>query len=249
MTSCVNQQFIYESNKFYEIKQSINQGRISDSLFIHSPSSGFIATISDKGDYLIIKPHKLITYTTKKIEIKKPIIGWRADNVGKFYFPETVFDTSQSISLNLNYFEIKPVLQALTVPLKIRPSILPIDSLPSQAETGFNVGIAFGMKFTHNIYSSDKNLLGQNIDRFSISPGLFLGTGATDLKKSNTKPNISFERRAALITTGGFLILGFNNFNMGYALGYDFAIGQGSVDWLYQGKHWHGLIFSIDILK
>lgn len=84
---------------------------------------------------------------------------------------------------------------------------------------------------------------------YSLSPGIFLGTGATDLKAANTDPSIQIERKAALITTGGFVMVGFNSINFGYAFGGDFATGSKSKDWLYQGKMWYGVIFAIDILK
>lgn len=77
--------------------------------------------------------------------------------------------------------------------------------------------------------SQNKNIFGQNFNRFSISPGIFLGTGAADLKKSNTRnPVILFERKAAIITTGGFLMIGFNSINLGYAFGSSFPPGTGS---------------------
>lgn len=106
------------------------------------------------------------------------------------------------------------------------------------------------MEVTHNVYNSKKNIFGQNTNRYSFSPGIFLGAGATDLKKSNTRnPAITFERKAAIIATGGFFMLGFNSINLGYSFGADFATGNGSKQWLYQGKMWHGIIFVIDIIK
>lgn len=220
-----------------------------NNLIVHSPSGGFKATISDKGDYLIIEPvdETKFSSNTSMIVLKKPLIGWRSENVGKYYFPEADNDTQKNVPYKLAYFDTKPVIQALTIPLKIRPALN--DAVPSQAETSFNVGVAFGWKFTHNVYDSRKNIFGQNTNRYSLSPGIFLGTGATDLKAANTDPSIQIERKAALITTGGFVMVGFNSINFGYAFGGDFATGSKSKDWLYQGKMWHGVIFAIDILK
>lgn len=260
LTSCINEKYIYRSNTLYET-QSIaanldGTDPLSEThkLLIKKPTKGFKAIVTDKGDYLIIKPIYKPTFTTKPIQLTKAPIASRAENVGKLYFPELDFDTlTKPPSIKLKYFDTKPVLQALYIPLKIRPKInteILKDSFPSQAETGFNVGVALGWKFTHNVYNTKKNILGQNTNRYSIAPGFFLGAGATDLKKVNTRnPAIKFERKAALITTGGYLMVGFNSINFGYAFGADFATGIGSKQWLYQGKIWHGIIFAIDILK
>lgn len=256
--SCVNQKYVYKGNTLYQVQslpadpQDQTPTSETHNLLIYKPSSGFKATISDKGDYLIIKPVSMQHLPSQTLALQKAPTGWRSENIGKYYFPETEFDNSATLPKKLTYFDTKPVLQALTVPLKIRPKI-PTDvqdSFPSQAEASFNVGVSFGWKFTHNVYKPDKNIFGQNTNRYSFSPGIFLGTGAVDLKKTNTKnPAITFERKAAIITTGGFFMLGFNNINFGYAFGADFATGTGSKQWIYQGKMWHGVIFAVDILK
>lgn len=258
LSSCVNEKYVYGGNTLYEV-QSLPANpdggtptAETHNLLIHHPSDGFKAIISDKGDYLTIKPVKTQSFSYNTIPLVQSPTGWRAEIAGKYYFPETDFDNSAIIPKKLTYFDTKPVLQALTVPLKIRPKIPTTlqDSFPSQAEASFNVGVSFGWKFTHNVYKPDKNIFGQNTNRYSFSPGFFLGTGAVDLKKSNTKnPAITFERKAAIVTTGGFFMLGFNNINFGYAFGADFATGTGSKQWLYQGKMWHGIIFAVDILK
>ena len=255
LSSCINEKYIYQHNRIYKIESVAAEPQDStptsetNKLIVHSPNKGFKAIISDKGDYLTIKPddEKKFSSNTATITLKKPLTGWRAEIVEKYYFPETDNDNLAKVPYKLSYFDTKPVIQALTIPLKIRPALN--DSYPSQAETSFNVGAAFGWKFTHNVYDSRKNIFGQNTNRYSISPGIFLGTGATDLKKTNTDPSIAIERKAAIITTGGFVMVGFNSINFGYAFGGDFATGTGSKDWLYQGKMWHGIIFAIDIIK
>jgi hypothetical protein len=259
LTSCINEKYIYKSNTLYKnqsIAASSNGGNPASethNLLVMKPVKGFKAVVTDKGDYLIIKPIGEPSFETNLIELTNAPVLTRAENVGKLYFPEVDFDTSANPPFRLEYFDSKPVLQALSIPLKIRPKLdteALKDSFPSQAETGFNVGVALGWKFTHNIYNSNKNIFGQNTNKYSIAPGIFLGAGATDLKKANTRnPRIVFERKAALVTTGGYLMFGINSINLGYAFGADFATGTGSKQWLYQGKIWHGIIFAIDILK
>lgn len=258
LTSCVNEKYIYKCNTLYESQSNIATPTggaptsESHNLFAKTPDKGFKAIIKDKGDYLTIKPTGAPNFSTRVIPLKKAPTGWRAEIIGKKYFPEPDFDTINT-PYKLKYFDTKFVLQALTIPLKVRPRLTSEalkDSFPSQTETSFNAGIAVGWKFTHNIYNSKMNILGQNTNRYSFAPGIFLGTGAVDLKKANTRnPIINFERKAAIITTGGFVMLGFNGINIGYSFGVDFATGNSSEQWLYQGKVWHGLIFAVDLLK
>ena len=125
-----------------------------------------------------------------------------------------------------------------------------MDSFPSQAETGFNIALAGGWKFNINSYSSKKDLFGKNIRQFSLTPGWLLGAGAADLTKDNTRnPIIDFKRKAAIISTGGFIMLGYNTINFGYSFGWDFATGEGHKGWLYQGQLWHGITIGFDIIK
>lgn len=259
LSSCISEKYIYNSNTLYETQSlpaNPDGGQPkpeTHNLLTHKLSKGFKAVVTDNGNYLTIKPLEKQAFTTTTTPLTTSPVTWRAENIGKYYFPELDFDKTAKVPSKFKYFDTKPVLQALTIPLKIRPKLNSEalrDSFPSQAETGFNVGVAFGWKFTHNIYNSKKNIFGQNTNRYSFSPGIFLGAGATDLKKANTRhPAITFERKAAIITTGGFFMLGFNSINFGYAFGADFPTGTGSKQWLYRGKMWHGVIFAIDIIK
>lgn len=269
-SSCINNKFVYQSNTIYRLQTTPPPApapgpaapapampapagpipALTYQFVTSTPNAPFMATISDKGDYLIITPGGGAAFTDAAIPTTAPT-GVKFDNLNRMYFPETQLVVGGPY--RFRYFDTKPVLQALSIPLKIRPRLTSEalqDSFPSQAETSFNVGVSFGWKFTHNVYNARKNIFGQNTNRFSLAPGVFLGTGAVDLKKANTRgPAIDFERKAALITTGGFFMLGFNNINIGYAIGADFATGMKSEQWLYQGKIWHGIIFAIDLLK
>lgn len=177
-------------------------------------------------------------------------------SINNFYFP-AVFDKFDACAIpkrqSLWYFDTKPSLQALTIPLKIRPALNDQalkDSFPSQAEAGFSIGLSFGWKFNFNVITSQKDIFDQNIHRVSITPGFVLGSGVTELKKANTRnPVIEFERKAAVVTTGGFIMVGFDRFNVGYSFGADWATGKGSGAWLYQGRLWHGIILALDIIK
>jgi hypothetical protein len=153
----------------------------------------------------------------------------------------------------ITYFDSKPVLQTLSTPIKIRPKLSNPelkDSFPSQVSTGVNLGMAFGWKMSLNYYKPKPNLFGLKITTVSLTPGVFYGLGATSLTKANTRnPVIDIERSALSHTLGGFAMLGFNNINIGYSIGWDFVTGPNKSAWLYQGKVWHGIAVSLDLIK
>jgi hypothetical protein len=210
---------------------------------------GIIAKVTEVDGHLIIAPDdtlpKLNVCLLKPDTVKTKRIGWRAlVPPEELYFPEGKLDTLAKNSVS--YTSGKPMLQALTVALKVRPQLA--DSLPSQTETGFNLGIAYGQKLELNVFGTHKNAFGDYVDRYSLTLGLFAGPGATDLKAANT-PGIEFERKAVMISAGGFVMLGVNRFNFGYAGGIDNAVGRSSPQWIYQGKFWHGVVVAFDLLK
>lgn len=262
LASCVNEKYVYKCNTLYKIETTTPNSDASDvippsvhTLKVLTLNEGFKAIIKDKDDYLTIKPIENQRLPSTDIILSSAPTYWRAEIEGKIYFPEQDLDTNPHHPVKLKYFDTKPVLQGLTIPLKIRPKLKEfnskslLDSFPQQAESGFNVGVAFGWKLTHNIYNANKNIFSQNTNKYSITPGWYLGTGAVDLKKANTRDPIKFERKAAIITTGGFLMIGFNTINLGYSFGWDFATGTGKEQWVYKGKLWHGVVFAIDIIK
>jgi len=196
------------------------------------------------------------TFETHYPKIGFPVRGWRAELQGQQYFPETdLIDRSHSgdKSRKLLYRDSKPVLQALTIPIKIRPKLTNTsfnDSFPQQAESGINVDVAFGWKFNLlNVYNGKNRVFGQSTNTWSVTPGVFLGLGTTDLSATTTRPVIEFERNAATISTGGFIMFGFNNINIGAAIGFDHATGQDNKLWVYQDKRWYGLILGLDLVK
>lgn len=247
LTSCADIKYVSRGNKYYKVSQT---GTNHD-LTIHTVKRKFPATIVEKENYLIIRPvGSVLTSQSSSIRLKTAV---SAHKVSSYYFPEVELDPNGSTADRFVYFDSKPVFQALTIPLKIRPQIRDFqlkDSFPSQVETGFNFAFAIGYKFVRNIYKADKNFLGQFTNRSSITPGFLVGAAATDLKKSNTRqPIIEFERKAPLISLGGFVMMGFNNINFGYVLGVDYAFGTGAHSWLYRGRAWHGIAIGLDIIK
>jgi hypothetical protein len=175
--------------------------------------------------------------------------GWKTSDTTIGYF----FESEDSLSKQKFWYrDGKTILQAATIPIKIRSKIKTAalgDSIPSTTETGFNVGFLFGYKFSWNKFRTTPNAFGSQTAKYSITPGILLSAGAADLSTSSTRPNIVFPRKAAMITFGGSVVFGFNSVNIGYAFGWDHATGLHSSTWLYQGKMWNGIIVSLDLIK
>lgn len=253
LTSCIHRKKIFEGNSFFRITSTpppLGGGGATHTLEQHTVTQSFNTVVTDKDDYLLIGTPPAGSYTTVSIPITAPV-GWRASIINKYYFDED--DLAPSHRRSFWYFDSKPVLQTLTIPLKIRPKLTEPafkDSFATTAETGINIALAGGWKFNFNQYQQSKNIFGQRTQRLSISLGLLLGAGAVDLKKSNTRnPVIEFERKAPVVTTGLFFLLGFNQLNVGYSFGWDNAKGKGGPEWLYQNRKWHGITFGLDLIK
>ncbi|OUJ66855.1 hypothetical protein [Hymenobacter crusticola] len=217
------------------------------------------AKIDNKGDYSVISellPTNLVKVGTP-VPIPGGVTGFKTSLIDKYYAPNSGSPSSAVSAASevtaLTYWDGKPVLQGISTVLKIRPKLDNYalkDSFPSQAETGFSPALAFGWKFSRNTFLTNKDLFGRNIRQLSITPGVLLGVGGVDLTKNNTRaPKIEFPRKALFISRGGFLSLGYNNINLGYAWGKDYATGEGSKGWLYRGETWHAIVFGFDIIK
>ena len=253
LSSCLNEKRICGDNRIYSVS------KMGDSCFSHNIRKTKNCEIIDNGQYLIIKNIAEGVIDTTNIptnidanKVESPITGWRLESPPNYYFPESKFIDANKEN-TFRYYDGKIILQALTIPLKIRPSLRNIalkDSFPGTVETGTTFGLSFGYKLNYNVYKANKNILGQNTNRWSLSTGIVLGSGGVDLKKANTRnPQIAFERKAAIVSPGVFFMFGFNSVNVGYMLGKDYATGIGRKEWLYQGKSFHGLIVAIDLIK
>jgi hypothetical protein len=179
---------------------------------------------------------------------------------GKFYFAETTFPKNGDPNSNhnfispssLKYSENKIVLQALSIPLKIRSAIKNDrykDSLPTQVETGFNAGFALGLKRTWSVFKPELNMFGQNTTKFSAASGILFNIGGADVKKSTTNYTIVVDRKEPFYSYGMFFLLGVNNINIGYSFGSDHLFSKNNKNWVYRGKLWHGVTVALDILK
>lgn len=205
LASCTEQKYIFKNNVISTIETTEKNGILTDSLHIYKVKTPFTSKIETNGDYIVLKSVNTINLTkVDSIKLTGAPKGTKKDFVGKYYYPEL----EQATIKKLTYFDTKPVLQGISIPLKIRPKLSTpalLDSFPSQAETGFNIAFAGGWKFNINTYSSKKDVFGKNVRQFSLTPGWLLGTGAVDLTKENTRsPIIEFKRKVlipAILTT------------------------------------------------
>lgn len=160
---------------------------------------------------------------------------------------------------NLPYWKDYLVLQALSVPYKIRSGLTgtqyPNGQVYNTVETGFTANLSLGYKFSWNTYSPNKDkLLGLNTYSFSITPGVFAGLGTTSISNTNTinlpsSYGTSFSRSALTKSFGFFTLVGVSRFGFGYAGGFDYVSGPGGSNWIYKGRWWNGIALSIDLVN
>jgi hypothetical protein len=152
-------------------------------------------------------------------------------------------------SRKLVYISASPVFQALTIPVKVR---LETNGYPYESEASINLGIAYGWKFTHNVYHNyyhrkTGDFVNSSENRYSITPGIFAGPGIVELTARNSiSPN---DRNVLALSYGAMLVFGINRLNVGLALGFDDAVGNGDKNWIYQNKAWIGTTISFDLIQ
>lgn len=160
---------------------------------------------------------------------------------------------------NLNYYKGYAVLQALTVPFKLRSKLsgtqYPNNVVYSNVETGFTANLSFGYKFSWNRFLPSKDkVLGLNTYSISFTPGVFAGLSTVALTNSNTiglpaSYGTAFSRSALTKSFGVFTLVGISRFGFGYAGGFDYADGPGGGNWIYKGRWWNGVALSIDLVN
>lgn len=275
-TSCVQNKYFFKCNRFNTVKAGkrgdpiTGQSSTPDTFMTFIPKKGFKGKLTEQEGYTVIEPvadsllHPYSDSTILILHSKEDAVSYHAkiDQLkSKYFIPDVITPLTLESEVNkqyqgnvvVKYFDSKPVLQTLSIPIKIRPKLnTPAlkDSFPGQVSTGVNLGMAFGWKLSLNYYKPKPNFMGLKITSVSLTPGVFYGLGATSLTKDNTRnPVIEFGRSALTHSLGGFAMFGFNNINIGYAIGWDFVTGPNKSAWLYQGKVWHGIAISLDLIK
>jgi hypothetical protein len=264
-SGCVlNQKYLARNQTIYKVDNP-GGGALNYTINAYHSNTKMRVKIEESGSKLLIQrspteTNSFINFVTVRNAGALPPTHMQLFTSGKYYFSESIYPYSADPNSNLafqgpdklKYKEDKIVLQALSIPLKIRTAIkMPRykDSLPSFVETGFNAGLATGIKRTWTTYSSELNAFGTNYRRFSLAVGPFLNIGGTDVKKSTTDYTITFDRKEPYYSYGLFFLVGFNNINLGYSVGADYLFSSRNKNWVYRGRAWHGITVALDILK
>lgn len=231
-------------------------------LVVYEVTRSHPVTLDDKGEYALISGVDISALGPGE-EYKErqsgPRRGWRADTGNRYFAPtptDTLSETANAqgspiaLPQGLAYRNSRPVLQGMSILMKVRPSVEPSDSYPMSAEGAFNPALAGGWRFNWHTFSPVKDAFGRNTTTISVTPGVFVGVGTVTLSSSNTRDYpLSVNRAAPLVSGGGFLVFGYNNVNVGLSAGIDNAVGRAANTWVHQRRPWVGLTAGFDIIK
>ncbi len=268
-TSCVNTKrfgsvWVPNGQVFYQRVQDFDAH--TDSVYKRVLTRGAKAILDANSDGSFTPSFIKFIEVDSINSISKVITGRKStdddDEIEDFFYPLLMdTDNKQLIKNKLyrsNFFkyrDIRPVVQAITIPFKFRFKVN--DNFPSTASADFSVGLAGGYKFTNYRYRKYyvKKPTGKYAEyndytsQWVFSPGIFLAPTVVDLDSLHTNGKVSSDRSVVGLTGGAFFVAGYNNFNLGFALGIDKTFGSGPSAWIYSGKPWLGIILSVDIFK
>jgi hypothetical protein len=234
--------YIYKNQKVYKNFDDNSTNPPTTKLVELELKIGTEAKIEEKDNHL------KITFVGDTVIFNSKTSNYNRPGKTYLYFPT---ENSKLDTISLKYLEIQSVFQGITIPFKIRPSLN--DATPYQVSKAVNLGLAYGLQFTHksyrNYYSKKGLFLNKRTNSISITPALFCGPTTVDLKASNTNNSVLVDKSVLGINSGVLLVVGVNKFNIGAAIGYDFGLGSESKDWIYQGKPWIGFVLAIDFIK
>lgn len=255
LSSCKGNKYLVKNNVIYRHEFTTGPAARSSIIHKYKVNKKTAVEIADNDKYVVIKTNaSLVANITEITTAGYPIRmtlepSWRDDLTTEYYYSESKDPSQRNY---LKYLDGKTVFQAASIPIKIRSSVgkkADGNYLASTTETGFTVGFLGGYRFALNKFNGKKNFASLTTQRLSITPGVFLATGAADLSATSTSPAITYSRKAPMLTFGGTVVFGFNNINLGYAFGFDNAMGSSASSWRYQGKLWNGIILSLDLIK
>jgi len=183
-----------------------------------------------------------------------------------FYFPQDQNPHNPQIigpgsnsftSVAFRYTDIRPVWQALTIPIKYRPPLS--GGRASDASASVTLGPSYGWKFTQYSYRriyalKERNArtyskLNDHTTQWAVTPGIFLAPTVVALDSLHTRGKITTAKNVVGTTYGIFCVFGYNDVNLGLAVGVDNTYGSAPGSWWYNGKPWIGAVFSIDFFK
>lgn len=139
-------------------------------------------------------------------------------------------------------------LSLITIPLKFRPAV---KGAPFQLNSDTNGALFAGLKKSRygvNYSNAMDDLYERHISNIEFSYGIFLGVGNTLVSPSTTTDNeFDDEYDGVILQKGVAVFLGYNNFNLGVALGFDNLFGDDRNIWAYKNRPYIGLSIGLDL--
>lgn len=159
-------------------------------------------------------------------------------------FPENlVAYHPQKLTLYKPSFDI----DLLTIPVKYRPQT---EGFPRQLNSSLSGALVLGGRydlFKIHYHKTPLKMGERKTDHFGIASGLFGGFGITSMNPWVTNNKISIEYDGATFQYGLSLMVGFNQFTAGIAIGTDHLMDPNRQYWIYQNKIWAGLAFGLNL--
>jgi hypothetical protein len=252
-SGCGETKRIFKGNyAFKYVDNQDNRGKhlpLEDRFYVYEIREPLTSKITDKTDYLVIKPDPGIK---PGVLIDSILVKPKPEKIqmnGVIYSTETGVKEFDKYQRSFTYSDWKFALQTLAIPLKFRKALDDGTKFPNQVESGINIGFAPVIKYNINVYDPGKKTMGKSTNQYSINTGLIFNLGTADLKTASNAPGLKSDRKSPMFSFGTFLMFGINNINFGYAIGLDKIIGEGHSYWVYQNKMWHGVIIALDIIK
>jgi hypothetical protein len=257
--------------KLYKVKKDNatkkNNKKIKVDVF--TLDNDLMAQVKKKDSFLVVYPIDE-TFKFKKEDTTLIIIDSVNYPKNSFFYPLMDFRQGTYDSIKFKYrlcknidllrsdkFKYrarKMVLQTLNFPMKIR--LGGGDEITGYTPfSAVNLSIAAGLKIDTYKYrnynlAKDGRFLNNNINEHSFSAGIFAGPTLIELDSTNTGGEIPTERKSVGLTTGCFIVVAVQKFNIGAGFGIDIAIGNEESSWKYSAwPPWVGLAIGLSFIK
>lgn len=174
-----------------------------------------------------------------KLLVNNWLVKGKDDN---FVDRDTVYfyklQNRQSVKIDFRHWS----LSALAVPLKVR-----FGDGRQQYVSGANLGALLGHTWGKTNFLHRKGVGNQQFDT-KLTFGGFLG--ADKLEYSfNSPDDKEVKVQTASLSTGVGLVFSYEGFTFGLTGGVDFALGENSSQWTYQGRPWLGAGIGYSLFK
>ena len=244
---CSSKQWVGKRSDLYSVTPG-PMGSVSDRITKHKSSGCARASVALRENRVDVRVDSSSTHKITQVglaqESDRRARDFRtADN--SYIYPENRW-TGMSEE-HFRYTEAQWFLQPMTIALRFRGAV---DTIPGTAQSGFNVGLAYGYRINSVRWRETKNAFNSNTSRIGAAGSILASLGATELSKSNTTGDaFSVGRSLPTVSLGAMLAISFNGLDMGLAGGWDHAVGGHADDWIYQGRPWWGVVLGVALFK